>query len=194
MLGVNIIVRISMKNILLIIVFLIPIYCYPQTSTTDSIVKNTNITAKTDTINSSLFIKKAENNTKSKNDNNWQIQNTLLNGSILIIVALIGAILYRQTQFKTFLLQKRIEIYSFFLSEAEKCQRNVDTSILNTTMNKNEFDESKIPSIIAQLYWPMTISQFSVTLILDKKYRPKFKEIMKKLSEFTINRRNRKVF
>lgn len=116
-----------------------------------------------------------------------QIQNTLLNGLILISVALIGAYIYRQTQFRSFLLQKRIEIYSTFLAESEKCQRNACTSILNTITNKDKFDENQIPSIIANIYWPMIISQFSVKLILQKKYRIKFKEIIRKLPTLTIH-------
>jgi len=173
---------ISMKNILLIIVFLIPIYCYSQTSTTDSITKNTKITVKTDTLNSTLSTESIDNNIKSKNDKRFNYTTHL----ITLIVGILLGLFSRHTEFKKYLLQKRIDIFSDFLSTAEPCRRDALTSIFAAQLDKENFDKQKIPELISKIYWPIILKQFHSSLILGKKQRRKFREHIKSLTSLTI--------
>ncbi len=105
----------------------------------------------------------------------------------IILSALIAAILYRNTEFRKYLLKQRIDTFSSFLKEAEPCRRNAVTSIFAAQLNKDEFDFNKLPNKIAELFWPIIINQFSVKLLLEPDHRSKFDEEIKKLSGLTIH-------
>ena len=104
----------------------------------------------------------------------------------IILSALIAALLFRHTEFKKYLLKKRIETFSIFLEEAEPCRRNAITSAMNAILDKKNFKETDLPHIIAKTYWPIILKQFSVKLILEKDHRKDFESIMKQLSLITI--------
>ncbi len=164
-----------MKNIIFIILFLTTNFCFPQDSVKNNEIKNTIITVKTDTINRILSDNKAGGNTKHNNDNNFDYKTHLVT---LIVGVLIG-LSSRHTEFKKYLLQKRIDIFSDFLSTAEPCRRDAVTSIFAAQFDKKKFNEQKIPELISTIYWPLILKQFHSSLILEEKQKKNLKNILK---------------
>jgi hypothetical protein len=92
----------------------------------------------------------------------------------------------RQTEFKKFLLQKRIDIFSDFLKEAEICRRDAITSIFFAQLRKDDFDPNNLPRIVTTIFWPILMKKNAAKLILDDKFQTEFEEIIQKINSLTI--------
>jgi|GEM_PF-2571384 len=171
-----------MKNIILLILLFIPSCCFTKITNRDSLIKNAEIITRIDTVTSTASIKRTSNNIESGNNKNFNFTAPLITFLFGILLGLFS----RHTEFKKYLLQKRIDIFSDFLSTAEPCRRNALISIFTAQLDKKNFDEQKIPDLISEIYWPIILKQFHSSLILGKRQRKKFKEHIKNLSSLTI--------
>ena len=125
-----------MKQVLpiLLVASLVVLGCSKADRLTQSPDSETNISKQLDQIQNEL-----------RTRSNSKVVISFLAG---IAGAIIAAFLYRETQFKKYLLEKRIDVYSDFLKEADVCRRNGLTSIMQAQLDNENFDQQEIPQKI----------------------------------------------
>lgn len=144
--------------------------------------------AQTDPIQST----KADSTGLAKNTSVQKIKSSFVKWEhvIPLMIGILLGYVGRQTEFKKYLLQKRIDSYSDFLKEAEICRRDALSSILAAQLQKNEFDHNShndLPMTVTKIFWPLITKKYSVKLVLDVKYQNEFEEIIRKLTSLTIH-------
>jgi len=110
----------------------------------------------------------------------------LITSILALIIGFVVGLLTRQTEFKKFLLQKRIDMFTAFLEDAEICRRKAISSIVQTQINKDNFNSNDLPHIITTIYKPFILKKQAIALILQKTLRVEFNNIIKNISALTL--------
>lgn len=139
------------------------------------------------TVKKSIDQKNEINTKKDNNKNNNESITLLFSHIIVLIVGIVLGLLARQTEFKKYLLQKRIEIYSDFLEKSEVCRRDGITSIFRAHLDKENYDLKDLPNIITKAYWPIILKKLSTKMLLQDRYKTEFEKTINEIQSLTID-------
>ena len=90
---------------------------------------------------------------------------------IVIVTALLAAYLYRETEFKKFMLQKKIELFSVFLTTAKICEGDAMWSIIAVKLDKKEKDVMELSKTINDILSPLRLNLYNAKLLLNNSHR-----------------------
>lgn len=93
------------------------------------------------------------------------------------------------SDFDKYLYPRRIEIFTEFLNKLEKCKKNINGIIFTIQVdkhNKRNYDFSKIPYLIKEIFEPLNELKHPVKVILSDKYREQFDKTLDDLAYQTI--------